>query len=60
MALQSVSATSNASSHEFARALIVAAAIVVLSVIAYALVGVQGAGASLEIAPDPAGLEIPF
>ena len=60
MALQSVSSTSRASSHELARALIVAAAIVVLIVVAYALVGVQGAGASLEIVPDPAGLDIPF
>jgi hypothetical protein len=49
-----------ASSAEFVRLLLVIVVAVVLMVAVNAAFGLTGAGPSLEIAPDPAGLTIPF
>jgi len=42
------------------RVLLIVAAAFALAVIATAIFGFQGHGASLEIVPDPAGLGMPF
>jgi len=52
--------TNDASAHEISVALLLALAVIALMVIATATIGVYTAAPSFEIAPDPAGLTIPF
>lgn len=42
------------------RVLLMIAAAIALAVIATTIFGFQGSGASLDVAPDPAGLSLPF
>ncbi|HET9455944.1 MAG TPA: hypothetical protein VFO78_01280 [Candidatus Limnocylindrales bacterium] len=49
-----------ASSTEFVRLLLAIAVAIALMLAANAVFGLTGTGPSLEIAPDPAGLTIPF
>lgn len=49
-----------ASSTESVRLLLVVAVAIAVMLAANAVFGVSGAGPSLEIVPDPAGLSIPF
>jgi hypothetical protein len=52
--------TDAGSDHELLRALVIVVAVVALMLVATAVLGVQGAGPSYEIAPDPAGVFLPF
>jgi len=46
--------------HDLIRAFVLVVAVIGLMLLATAVFGVQGQGPSYEIAPDPAGLAIPF
>jgi hypothetical protein len=61
MALQRTSIGQNVSHHDLVRALFIVVAVIVLMLALTAIFGVQQAGPSYQIVPDPAsGLGLPF
>ena len=60
MALEPTTVEQHGTRDVLVRVLIMVAAAIALAVIATAIFGVQGSGASFELVPDPAGVSLPF